>query len=112
MQVFWSAAIHVPLPRRPVSAKTLRMWCAPEIIMGVTTLSDEQALLLHIIHQARQSGAKGAGGSCRPLLTLGLFRPSRLRGFSVPRQDPVSGLAGLRGGAEDRAIVTAQHSEP
>lgn len=58
MQVFRSAAILAPLPRRPVSAKTLRMWCTPEVILGVTTLSDEQALLPHIIHQARQSGAK------------------------------------------------------
>ena len=58
MQVFRSAAILAHLPRRQVSAKTLRMWCTPEIILGVTTLSDEQALLPHIISQARQSGAR------------------------------------------------------
>jgi nucleotide-binding universal stress UspA family protein len=58
MQVFRSTAILAPYPRRSVSAKTLRMWCAPEIILGVTTLSDEQTLLPHIINQARQSGAK------------------------------------------------------
>ena len=58
MQVFRSAAVLAHLPRRPVSAKTLRMWCSPEIILGVTTLSDEQALLPHIISQARQSGAR------------------------------------------------------
>jgi len=58
MQVFRSAAIVAPLPHRPVSAKTLRMWCTPEVILGVTTLSDEQVLLPHIINQARQSGAK------------------------------------------------------
>lgn len=58
MQVFRSTAILAPLPHRPVSAKTLRMWCTPEVILGVTTLSDEQALLPHIISQARQSGAK------------------------------------------------------
>jgi len=56
MQVFRSAAIH--LPRRPVSAKKLRMWCTPEVILGVTTLSDEQVLLPHIINQARSSGAR------------------------------------------------------
>ena len=58
MQVFRSTAILAPLPRRAVSVKTLRMWCTPEIILGVTTLSDEQVLLPHIIDQARQSGAK------------------------------------------------------
>jgi len=58
MQVFRSTAILAPYSRRSVSAKTLRMWCAPEIILGVTTLSDEQTLLPHIINQARQSGAK------------------------------------------------------
>lgn len=58
MQVFRSAAILAHLPRRQVSAKTLRMWCTPEIILGVTTLSDEQALLPHIISQARQSGGR------------------------------------------------------
>ena len=58
MPVFRSATILAPLSRRPVSAKTLRMWCTPEVILGVTTLSDEQALLPHIINQARQSGAK------------------------------------------------------
>lgn len=57
MRVFRSAAIIAPLPRRPVSAKTLRMWCAPEVILGVTTLSDEQVLLPHLINQARHSGA-------------------------------------------------------
>jgi nucleotide-binding universal stress UspA family protein len=58
MQVFRSTAILAPYSRRSVSAKTLRMWCAPEIILGVTTLSDEQALLPHIINQARQGAAK------------------------------------------------------
>ena len=58
MQVFRSTAILAPLPRRSVSAKTLRMWCTPEVILGVTTLSDEQVLLPHLINQARQSGAK------------------------------------------------------
>lgn len=58
MQVFRSAAIVAHLPRRPVSAKTLRMWCTPELILGVTTLSDEQTLLPHLIYQARQSGAR------------------------------------------------------
>lgn len=58
MQVFRSAAIFAPLPHRPISAKTLRMWCTPEVILGVTTLSDEHSLLPHIISQARLSGAK------------------------------------------------------
>lgn len=58
MQVFRSTAILAPLSHRPVSAKTLRMWCTPEVILGVTTLSDEQVLLPHLINQARQSGAK------------------------------------------------------
>jgi nucleotide-binding universal stress UspA family protein len=57
MQVFHSAAIIAPFPRRPVSVKTLRMWCAPEVILAVTTLNDEATLLPHIIDQARQSGA-------------------------------------------------------
>jgi len=58
MQLFRSAAIVAQLSHRPVSAKKLRMWCAPELILGVTTLSDEQAILPHIIDQARSSGAK------------------------------------------------------
>jgi len=58
MQVFRSATIVAPLSRRPVSARKLRMWCTPELILGVTTLTDEQALLPHIINQARCSGAR------------------------------------------------------
>ena len=57
MQVFHSKAIVAPFPRRPVSVKTLRMWCAPEVILAITTLNDEATLLPHIIDQARQSGA-------------------------------------------------------
>ena len=58
MQVFRSTAIFAPVPRQPVSAKTLRMWCAPEVILGITNLTDELILLPHIIDQARHSGAK------------------------------------------------------
>lgn len=58
MQVFRSAAIVAAFPRRPVSARTLRMWCTPEVILAVTTLSDEQTLLPHVIGQARKCGAR------------------------------------------------------
>jgi nucleotide-binding universal stress UspA family protein len=43
---------------RAVSAKTLRQWCAPEVILVVTSLADETVILPHAIKQARQSGAK------------------------------------------------------
>jgi nucleotide-binding universal stress UspA family protein len=40
------------------SAKTLRQWCAPEVILVVTNLTDEKLILPHVIKQARQSHAK------------------------------------------------------
>ena len=43
---------------RAVSAKTLRQWCAPEVILVVTSLADETVILPHAIKQASQSGAK------------------------------------------------------
>lgn len=43
---------------RAVSAKTLRQWCAPEVILVVTDLADETLILPHVIRQARQSRAK------------------------------------------------------
>ncbi|HEY2468803.1 MAG TPA: universal stress protein [Terracidiphilus sp.] len=55
MQVFQSVAI-VPEPTlRPVSAKTLRQWCAPEVILVVTNLTDELVILPHVIMQAKPS---------------------------------------------------------
>lgn len=49
----------VPMPTiRPVSAKTLRQWCAPDVILVVTNLADETLILPHVIRQARQSRAK------------------------------------------------------
>jgi nucleotide-binding universal stress UspA family protein len=41
-----------------VSAKVLRQWCTPQVILVVTNLSDEFVLLPHAISQARLSGAK------------------------------------------------------
>ncbi|WP_420818758.1 universal stress protein [Occallatibacter savannae] len=55
------------------------MWCTPEVILGVTTLSDEQALLPHIINQARQSGAK-----------IILAHAQSLQGRQNCRQPPLS----------------------
>jgi nucleotide-binding universal stress UspA family protein len=58
MQTFQTTTI-VPEPRiRPVSEKALRQWCAPEVILVVTNLSDEWTILPHAIRQAKQSGAK------------------------------------------------------
>jgi nucleotide-binding universal stress UspA family protein len=58
MQVFQSVAI-VPEPTiRPVSAKTLRQWCAPEVILVVTNLTDELVILPHVIMQAKPSRAR------------------------------------------------------
>ena len=58
MQVFRSTAIVAPFQSRPVSARTLRLWCAPEVILGITDLTDEAVLLPQLISQARQSSAK------------------------------------------------------
>jgi nucleotide-binding universal stress UspA family protein len=58
MQVFHSRAIVAPLPHRPVSARTIRLWSAPEVILAFTNLMDEPVLLPHIISQARRSSAK------------------------------------------------------
>ncbi|MGA8086367.1 MAG: universal stress protein [Terracidiphilus sp.] len=43
---------------RTVSAKTLRQWCEPEVILVITNLADETVILPHAIKQARQSHAK------------------------------------------------------
>jgi nucleotide-binding universal stress UspA family protein len=40
-----------------VSAKMLRQWCTPHVILVVTNLTDELVILPHAIRQARQSGA-------------------------------------------------------
>jgi len=58
MQVFRSTAIVAPFPRRSVSARTLRMWCTPEVILALTDLTDEATLLPHIINHARQGNAR------------------------------------------------------
>jgi nucleotide-binding universal stress UspA family protein len=41
-----------------VSAKTLRQWCAPEVILVVTNLVDELVLMPQVINQARYNRAK------------------------------------------------------
>jgi nucleotide-binding universal stress UspA family protein len=41
-----------------LTARILRMWCAPEVMLVVTNFADEEALLFHAIRQARQSSAK------------------------------------------------------
>jgi nucleotide-binding universal stress UspA family protein len=41
-----------------LSARMLRLWCAPETILAVTNLADEETLLFHAIWQARPSCAK------------------------------------------------------
>jgi nucleotide-binding universal stress UspA family protein len=43
---------------RPYNAKLLRQWCAPETILAVTNFDDEEALLFHLIRQARPGRAK------------------------------------------------------
>jgi hypothetical protein len=58
MQVFRSVAIVSDPIIRPVSAKTLRQWCAPEVILVVTNLTDELVILPHAIVQAKPSHAK------------------------------------------------------
>ena len=58
MQVFRSVAIISEPVVRPVSAKTLRQWCAPEVILVVTNLTDEVVILPHAIVQAKPSHAK------------------------------------------------------
>lgn len=58
MQVFRSVAIASEPVIRPVSARTLRQWCAPEVILAVTNLTDESVILPHTIMQAKPSHAK------------------------------------------------------
>jgi nucleotide-binding universal stress UspA family protein len=53
-----SAEVAPKATIRAVSAKTLRQWCAPEVILVVTNLADEMVILPHAIQQARQSHAK------------------------------------------------------
>lgn len=40
-----------------LTAQVLRRWCAPERILAVTDLADEDTLLFHCIQQARRSNA-------------------------------------------------------
>lgn len=63
----------------PLTAKTLRRWAAPETIMAVTNLFDEERLLLHAVKQARQSGAKILLVHMirADLLAAGFYRSSR-----------------------------------
>lgn len=58
MQGSPSPAIRCISSGRLVSAKTLRQWCAPELILAITDLSDELVLMPHLINQARHSQAK------------------------------------------------------
>lgn len=41
-----------------MSAHVLRQWSAPEVILAVTNLADEEVVLFHCIQQARRSTAK------------------------------------------------------
>lgn len=45
-------------PETSLSAKQLRLWSAPEVILIVTNFADEQPLLLEAMHQAKHSHAK------------------------------------------------------
>jgi nucleotide-binding universal stress UspA family protein len=58
MQLFRSTSILGRFPSQPVSARTLRLWTAPDLILAVTSLTDEAILLPHIISQARHSSAR------------------------------------------------------
>ncbi|SPE29851.1 hypothetical protein SBA5_720022 [Candidatus Sulfotelmatomonas gaucii] len=40
------------------TAKRLRQWCAPEVILAVTNFADEDGLLFHLIRQARPGRTK------------------------------------------------------
>lgn len=42
----------------PQSAQVLRKWCTPETILVIANLFDEDALLFHIVRQARQGATK------------------------------------------------------
>jgi nucleotide-binding universal stress UspA family protein len=58
MQVFRPTAIISPYSRRTVSAKTLRQWCTPEVILVVTNIIDELIILPHVINQAKYGRSK------------------------------------------------------
>jgi nucleotide-binding universal stress UspA family protein len=58
MQILRSSAMVSGAAGCPVSVKTLRQWCAPEVILVVTNLVDEMELMPHVIDQARHSSAK------------------------------------------------------
>lgn len=58
MDVFRSVAIVSEPTFRPVSARTLRQWCAPEVILLVTNLRDDPVIFPHAIMQAKPSHAK------------------------------------------------------
>ena len=58
-----SVADALNLERRPtehhaIPVNVLRQWCVPNYILAVTDLHDEEALLCHVIRQARFSGAR------------------------------------------------------
>src|SRR3546814_2975323 len=66
------------------------------------------------------SGRWGAGARAAPEWA-GSGRPLRIRGLVLVRsrlgvrkkgEQPIGGLAGLAGGAHDRAVIFAQHLEP
>lgn len=65
-------------PSQSISARMLRLWCAPGTILAVTNLGDEEALLFHLIRQARRSSAK--------VLLAHVLQSSRVR--ADPRQLP------------------------
>lgn len=58
MEVFRSTAIAAGAARYPVSAKRLRQWCAPQVVLAVTNLRDELTIMPHLINQARYGNSK------------------------------------------------------
>jgi nucleotide-binding universal stress UspA family protein len=58
MQVFPSTPIFSPFSRRPVSAKILRQWCTPEVILVATNIIDELNILPHVINQAKRGPSR------------------------------------------------------
>lgn len=65
-----------------MTARTLRRWCEPEVILIVANLFDEQALMFHAIRQARKNGAK--------LLLVHASRPAAFSFHSGRKLPPAS----------------------
>lgn len=67
----------------PQSAQVLRKWCTPETILVITNLSDEDALLFHVVRQARQGETKVILIQAAQLYSS----PSSARTYSSSRTD-------------------------